>query len=913
MRPVDVARCSGCGSWQPLSGDRYCSLCRHELFDTLCIYVDREKRAPVTEVFAVRSRDARRPSDYRFDAEPWMQLSVRDFNVGRRETHVDLKVDPQQMGMLPRSGFVTVSDGTGIVQEIKVTAYPAPRSVTVKDVDIYLGADTAVLHFTSDCALDADVQFEVKPPRRLDISPSEQPVKLVKGKSPVPVLVSPRERGEVVVSFRLSRGTGTGRLVLSGAFKAQVKRPPTIAFPDGLIQSFDTYPDDRGGMTLRVRNDGDDPLRISSVLLECANAEASWTYELASGDVAPGGLAEVRLTARTTDRAHGSIPVKVGFVSDARNKPTCTVKARIIDDEYDDYLAVDYGTSTSAVALLVRGTPVNLPLDGPEIKVVSDVYFRDFKKEWVPPYVFTIGQEAALLGKASGGEKCYVRAVKPRVGTGRREPVVLYGDSHGIPSEDVAQFAVMELLRLTRRKLHKRPTRLIFTVPTRFTLHQRDVLKDVFAKAARAKGLDIGDPDVVDESLAAGVYYLFCGARQDQTISTRREYTLLVMDFGGGTTDVTLFRVHQEKQEGGVCVRPESVGVLGAWGDQSLGGESLTDRLSTYLGELGADRSTENAEALKLAVSEVMKPSQAELSGKRSPPFVLDAVRSPVAPGQSPSVSVVVARDDSLLRSCLQTLDPRTNASSLTKTEYESRLGLIRKDRAIQVKTEGLANPVYASVDDVLSRAREWLKGFENEMDLFMRKSKVPQADRLLLCGQASLLPVIPETFSRFAAAADYVRDEDGEPILKECVSLGAAIHAGLSADQVQVLGEKCWWRRVGRLGGTRTGARGPLAFTELVPWGARYGEEFRPEKPGLRVRRIDGKSVLELVLLENLSLSDTPDTEHYRTYLLQHDVSSAEGIPVILELTDRGELEAYCEIGGQRMKMEVKTRGGQQ
>ncbi len=886
MRPAPQERCPKCGNWEPLSGDRYCSLCGHELFETVNLYVDREKRTSVTESFQVRDRSPGAFSVLRFQHEQWVRISGQDRSVGQHETRVEITVDPGQAGVFPRSCFVSVYDDLGVLNEAEIWLFPAPRSITVKDVSVYLGSAEAMLSFTSDCALEADLELEVDQPNLLSIKVPRQPVKLAQGTAQVPVQVDPRQRGEAKVSFTLTRGSGTGSLILTGTFKAIVKRPPEIVFPDGQLQYFDTHPEDRGTTKVKLQNVGDDPLRIEQVVLECDNPEASWSYELGASEVPAGGSAEVKLEARTTAKARGSIPVTIEFKSNAPRISTCRVNARIVDDVYKDDLAVDYGTSASAVARWDGQKPVNLVLEDSETVIISDVYFRDYKQDRTPPYVFDIGREAARLGRLR--RESYVRAVKPRVGTGAVEKLVLQGEEREIPAEDVAQYAVMELLRLTRRQLKARPTRLVFTVPTRFTLHQREVLRDVFVKAAQAKGLEVADPEVVDESLAAGIYYLYSGARRDESIKSRSEYTLLVMDFGGGTTDVTLFRVTQSNRGESTSRCPETVEVIGAWGDQNLGGTVLTLEVGRYIakqGDVPPDLEPVAPELVKLAVSEVVKPGAGEQSTTDYP---------------------LVPRDDRLLEECLGSLH------AIPENErYRTWIKEIRKLGAIPVNiARGKQMKLDASIDDILGIARKYLRDFEREMDLFMGRCNLKKADRLLLCGKASLLPTVPQVFSRFAEGTDYVRDSAGRPILKECVSLGAIIYTRVS-DEFKLQGERRWWRQVGRLGAATGDASGALAFRALVPWGAEYGKEFRSDKPGLKLVKAASRSGLELRLEENLSLGQEPQTVPYRTYQLEQNVQSTNvrDIPVILKITDKGELEAYCEIGGKREKMEVKSR----
>lgn len=178
-----------------------------------------------------------------------------------------------------------------------------------------------------------------------------------------------------------------------------------------------------------------------------------------------------------------------------------------------------------------------------------------------------------------------VCAMKDTVFTGRRAAELMVGgasgcavdfkkhvaDGTGYVSADGSRFSAADAVREMYRHLAEaaessageRIEGAVITVPAYFDDVQRRSVID----AAEAAGLSV--IRVLNEPTAAAVYY---GCRKG------RDRTMLIYDFGGGTTDITLCRIN-----GG------NIEILGAAGNNDIGGNKWDDLLLTYVSDAFAE------------------------------------------------------------------------------------------------------------------------------------------------------------------------------------------------------------------------------------------------------------------------------------------------------------------------------------
>lgn len=130
--------------------------------------------------------------------------------------------------------------------------------------------------------------------------------------------------------------------------------------------------------------------------------------------------------------------------------------------------------------------------------------------------------------------------------------------------EEVAAFLLAYILRAVNVRFDTTISRLVLTVPVYFNTSQKEATRN----AARMAGY--GDVTLVEEPVAAAVAYV-----SDQ--STRSASYLLVVDIGGGTTDVTL--VHSTVEH------PQAFLVKATAGNNCLGGIDLDRALVQHAKE----------------------------------------------------------------------------------------------------------------------------------------------------------------------------------------------------------------------------------------------------------------------------------------------------------------------------------------
>src|SRR3982075_3566684 len=178
------------------------------------------------------------------------------------------------------------------------------------------------------------------------------------------------------------------------------------------------------------------------------------------------------------------------------------------------YLGIDFGTSNSVVANFQYGQAEVLP--------------NQEGQKWTPSVVtlrrdgsLSFGQEA----KENFEEQRSIRSIKRILGTPERVPLV----GHNLRTEQIAVMLFSMLKRDAEKALNEAFTKAVVTIPA----NSKGLARHATKLCAGAAGLQVLTP--INEPTAAAICYGL-NAQQDQTV--------LVYDFGGGTLDVTVLRIH---------------------------------------------------------------------------------------------------------------------------------------------------------------------------------------------------------------------------------------------------------------------------------------------------------------------------------------------------------------------------------
>lgn len=178
------------------------------------------------------------------------------------------------------------------------------------------------------------------------------------------------------------------------------------------------------------------------------------------------------------------------------------------------YVGIDFGTSNSVVANFRYG----------QAEVIPN---REGLK-WTPSVVtvrrdgtLAFGQEA----KENFEEERSIRSIKRILGTPDRVPLV----GQNLRTEQVATMLFSMLKRDAEETLKEQIAKAVITIPA----NSKGLARHATKLCAGAAGMQV--LTLINEPTAAAICYGL-NVNQDQTV--------LVYDFGGGTLDVTILRIH---------------------------------------------------------------------------------------------------------------------------------------------------------------------------------------------------------------------------------------------------------------------------------------------------------------------------------------------------------------------------------
>src|SRR5919202_3118577 len=208
------------------------------------------------------------------------------------------------------------------------------------------------------------------------------------------------------------------------------------------------------------------------------------------------------------------------------------------------YIGIDFGTSNSVVANFHYGQ--------------AEVVANHEGQKWTPSVVtlrrdgtLAFGQEA----KENFDEQRSIRSIKRILGTPERVPLV----GQNLRTEQIAVMLFSLLKKDAEQAMGQAFTKAVVTIPA----NSKGLARHATKLCAGAAGLQV--LTLINEPTAAAITYGL-NAQDDQTV--------LVYDFGGGTLDVTILRIHH-----GIFEEISSKGI------GKLGGDDLDLALARFLAE----------------------------------------------------------------------------------------------------------------------------------------------------------------------------------------------------------------------------------------------------------------------------------------------------------------------------------------
>jgi molecular chaperone DnaK len=213
------------------------------------------------------------------------------------------------------------------------------------------------------------------------------------------------------------------------------------------------------------------------------------------------------------------------------------------------YIGIDFGTSNSVVANFHYGQ--------------AEVVPNHEGQKWTPSIVtlrrdgtLAFGQEA----KENFDEKRSIRSIKRVLGTPERVPLV----GQNLRTEQIAVMLFSLLKKDAEGVLGESFTKAVVTIPA----NSKGLARHATKLCAGAAGMQV--LTLINEPTAAAITY---------GLNANDEQTVLVYDFGGGTLDVTVLKIHH-----GIFEEISSKGI------GKLGGDDMDAAVAKVLAERFQDK-----------------------------------------------------------------------------------------------------------------------------------------------------------------------------------------------------------------------------------------------------------------------------------------------------------------------------------
>src|ERR1022692_1537803 len=264
-------------------------------------------------------------------------------------------------------------------------------------------------------------------------------------------------------------------------------------------------------------------------------------------------------------------------------------------------IGIDLGTTNSCVAVLEGGEPKVIPNEEGSRTTPSIVAFSKSgerlvgqvaKRQAITNPENTIFSIKRFMGRRYNEVNDEMKMVPFKVvQTGDHIAVVAQGKDYTPP--EISAMILQKLKKSAEAYLGETVTEAVITVPAYFNDAQRQATKD----AGKIAGLDV--KRIVNEPTAAALAY---------GLDKKKDETIAVYDFGGGTFDISILEVG----EGVIEVKSTN-------GDTHLGGDNLDQRIvewliSEFKQEQGLDLASKGNEMALQRLKDAAEKAKIELS-----------------------------------------------------------------------------------------------------------------------------------------------------------------------------------------------------------------------------------------------------------------------------------------------------------
>jgi Molecular chaperone len=307
---------------------------------------------------------------------------------------------------------------------------------------------------------------------------------------------------------------------------------------------------------------------LTALPVEIAGAESiplEFELDLSSESHKPQALTELKLQVQTNLKTkEWRVPLKIEPMP-----------------AFDGVVAIDFGSSNSCCAVWQEGgEPKLLRLDD-RTGDVSPTVVR-YKRLEPPPDIETGARPKDLAAQTADIAASTADHLKQRLGDNRALITIRPEDEARWVERPIVNVA-SDYLRNVRHKAElakgARFRDFILTHPARCSLRQYKQLRAALQTAFNAEDGDMR-VQFLAEPVAALISYI--ADREGKSKGEHNDYVAAAFDLGGGTTDISIIRVHcAPGRNGQTRIVPE---VLFSCGDR-FGGEDLTDFLCDALAE----------------------------------------------------------------------------------------------------------------------------------------------------------------------------------------------------------------------------------------------------------------------------------------------------------------------------------------
>ncbi len=267
-------------------------------------------------------------------------------------------------------------------------------------------------------------------------------------------------------------------------------------------------------------------------------------------------------------------------------------------------IGIDLGTTNSVVAIMEGGTPkiiVNEEGDRLTPSVVAwakegeVMVGKIAKRQAIVNPENTVYSIKRFMGRKFNEVPEEIRMVPYKVAKADNNDAIVLVNNKQFPPPEISAHILRKLKKAAEDYLGEKITDAVITVPAYFNDSQRQATKD----AGQIAGLNV--KRIVNEPTAAALAY---------GLDKKKDETIAVFDFGGGTFDISVLDVGENVVE-----------VISTNGDTHLGGDNIDQRLMEYFikefkkdtgVDVGKDkmvlqRLREAAEKAKIELSNVME------------------------------------------------------------------------------------------------------------------------------------------------------------------------------------------------------------------------------------------------------------------------------------------------------------------